>query len=150
MYFDRYMLFSGFIEEIYKTVERIRTERMASFGLHSADVRCIIALHAHPDGLTVTELASLCKVDKAAVSRAVRALLEADAITYANKEKKNYRTRLVLTESGKSIADEMNGMAKDAVEAATSGLRREELEELYKTLGTMCQNLKKYAKGLES
>ena len=123
---------------------------MGSFGLRSTDAICIVALSMHEEGLTVTELATLCKVDKAVISRSVKALLSASAIQYASTEKKNYRTRLILTDEGRKIAKNMSAMAEDAVLAVSSDIHPEELKEFYKTFGIMTRNLKEYAKGIES
>ena len=150
MYFERFILFSGYIEEAYKSIQRIKTERMGSFGLRSTDAMCIVVLSMHKEGLTATELACYCKVDKAVISRSVKALLKAGAIEYANAEKKNYRTRLLLTESGKTIAHNMSTMAEDAVLAVSDGVEPTQLKEFYKTFGVMTRNLKDYAKGIES
>jgi len=150
MYFERFILFSGYIEEVYKSIQKIKTERMGSFGLRSTDAMCIVVLSMHENGLTVTELATFCKVDKAVISRAVKTLLKAEAIKYADTEKRNYRSRLLLTESGREIAENMSKMAKEAVLAVSGSLPDEELKEFYKTFGTMSHNLKEYAKGIES
>lgn len=150
MYFERFILFSGYIEETYKSIQKVKAKCMDSFGLRSTDTTCIVTLSMHPDGLTATELASLCKVDKAVISRAVKTLLKVGAVEYADSEKKNYRTRLVLTESGKEIADSMSKMAKEAVLSVSDGVAPEQLQEFYKIFGVMNRNLKDYAKGIES
>lgn len=150
MYFERFILFSGYIEEVYKSIQKIKSERMGSFGLRSTDATCIVVLSMHEGGMTATELAGFCKVDKAVISRSVKALLKAEAVRYADTEKRNYRSRLVLTESGKKIAENMSRMAKEAVLAVSGTLPDEELKSFYKTFGLMSHNLKEYAKGIES
>lgn len=150
MYFERFVLFSGYIEETYKRIQKIKAECMGAFGLRSTDAMCIVVLSMHAEGLTATELAAFCKVDKAVISRAVKTLLLANAITYAQTEKKNYRTRLLLTEKGRKIARNMLSIAKEAVTAVSGGLSPEQLQEFYKTFGIMNRNLKEYAKGIES
>ena len=150
MYFERFILFSGYIEETYKSIQKIKSERMGSFGLKSTDTMCIVVLSMHEEGLTATELAAHCKVDKAVISRAVKTLLKVGAIEYASTEKRNYRTRLLLTESGKRIALDMSKMAEDAVLEVSSGVAPEQLKAFYKTFGIMTRNLENYVKGLES
>lgn len=150
MYFERFILFSGYIEETYKSIQKIKAEHMGSFGLRSTDAMCIVVLSMHKEGLTATELAALSKVDKAVISRAVKTLLSANAIAYEGTGKKNYRTRLVLTEEGRKIAENMSDMAEDAVLAVSSDIHPEQLKEFYKIFGIMNRNLKEYAKGIES
>jgi DNA-binding MarR family transcriptional regulator len=147
---DRYILFTGYIEEIYKSVQKIKAERMSAFGLRSTDTTVIAMLSQHPEGLTATELAAKCKVDKAVVSRSVKMLFEAGAVKYASDGKKNYRSRLMLDERGMEIALAMSSMARDAVAAANEGIAPEELQSFYKVLSTFNRNLKEHAKGIES
>ena len=149
MTFDRYILFSGYIEEIYKTVQKIKAEHMSSFGLKSTDTTFLAMLSKHEEGLTATELATKCKVDKAVVSRSLRALYDAGAITYAASGKKNYRSLVILTEYGKDIAESMNKIADAVVRAANIGITPEDMDSFYKTLDKLDENLKQYAKNLE-
>lgn len=143
------MLFSGYIEEAYKNIQKVKAQCMGSFGLRSTDAMCIVVLSMNEQGLTATELASQCKVDKAVISRAIKALLKVSAVEYVG-EKKNYRSLITLTEHGKRIANDMSDMAKEAVLAVSSSVPPENLREFYETFGIMNRNLKDYAKGIES
>ena len=148
VYFNRFILFSGYIEQSYKSIQKIKAQCMGAFGLRSTDAMCIVVLSMHEEGLTATELAAQCKVDKAVISRSVKTLLEVGAIKYAG-EKRNYRSRLTLTSHGKEIAQSMSDMAKDAVLAVSDGVEPDQLREFYKAFGIMNHNLKDYAKGIE-
>lgn len=151
MYFDRFVAFATAIEKAHKTVQKIKTERMRMFGLRSSDAMCLVILSRHPEGLTLTALAKECRVDKAAVSRALRTLLEAEAVRYltVSDSKTTYRAPIVLTEKGKSIAVQMNALAGDAIEHSSGEISSEQLTAFYDALNTIAENLERYAARLE-
>lgn len=151
MYFDRFVAFATAIEKAHKTVQKIKTERMRLFGLRSSDAMCLVILSRHPEGLTMTALAKECRVDKAAVSRALRTLLETEAVRYltASEAKTTYRAPIVLTEKGQAIAVQMNALAGDAIEHTSGEIPSEQLAAFYGALNTITENLERYAAFLE-
>ena len=143
------MLFTKCIEEAYKLIQKIKADRMGEFGLRGTDTTLLFVLGLHEDGLTATELATKCNVDKSVISRAVGALCAADAVRYQDDGKSNYRSRLVLSEKGKRLFDEMSHIADEAVEAANCDVSPKALTKFYDTLFTICYNLSEYAKGTD-
>lgn len=147
---ERYILFTKNIEEAYKLLQKIKADHMSSLGFRSTDTTLICVLGLHEDGLTATELAAECGVDKAVISRAVKMLAEAGAVKYAEDGKKNYRSRLKLSERGKELFSSLSVIAEEAVAAANSAIPPEDLKLFYRTLDTLNRNLLEYAKGIES
>lgn len=141
MLFDRYVAFSTKIEKIYKDIQKVKTERMTRFGLKSTDVSVLIMAARHPDGLTVTELAAECGVDKAVVSRATRMLLLQGYMTAANNAICNYRKKIMLTEKGHTTALAISRLAEQAVSEVSQDIPQGDLDAFYRTLEKITQNL---------
>ena len=104
MLFDRYVVFSTYIEKLYKDIQKVKTERMNRFGLRSTDVSVLIMASRHPDGLTVTELATECGVDKATV-------------------------------------ESISQLAEQAVSEVSQGISQSDLDNFYRTLEKITQNI---------
>ena len=147
---ERYMLFTKCIEESYKLVQKIKADHMMTFGLRGTDTTLLFVLGLHKDGLTATELASKCNVDKSVISRAIGTLCDTGAVKYLDDGKKNYRSRLVLSEKGESLFHAMSAIAEEAADAATADLSAEDMHQFYQVLFTLNYNLSEYAKGNES
>ena len=141
MLFDRYVTFSTHIEKLYKDIQKVKTDRMNRFGLRSTDVSVIIMASRHPDGLTVTELASECGVDKAVVSRAMHSLLLQGYMTYTNNILRNYRKKIKLTEKGMATVDTISHLAEQAVSEVSRDISQSDLDIFYRTLEKITKNL---------
>lgn len=139
---ERFELFTTTIGQIYKNLQRIKMQEMAEFQLKGTHVMCLFELNRNKEGLTVTQLSTLCGEDKAAISRTVSDLMNRGLIT-ADSEKK-YRTPLLLTPDGQAIADRIDEMVSEAVLAGGAGLSEQERTTFYKTLTTISDNLKNY------
>lgn len=141
MLFDRYVVFSTYIEKLYKDIQKVKTERMNRFGLRSTDVSVLIMASRHPDGLTVTELATECGVDKAVVSRATHILLLQGYMTYTNNILRNYRKKIKLTEKGIATVESISQLAEQAVSEVSQGISQSDLDNFYRTLEKITQNI---------
>ena len=60
MYAERFREFSGLVSRAEKALQRVKTENVKDYGLRGVHVSCLLALHERPEGLTATELASVC------------------------------------------------------------------------------------------
>ena len=147
---DRYIQFTGYMEDTYKIIQKIKSDHMKFFRLRGTDATLILMLGRHPEGLTATQLASKCKVDKAVVSRALKPLFEAQTVKYADGTKSNYRSQITLTEKGQTIFESVLLAVVDAVGAANKNVTDKDLLQFYKTLHKLNHNLKEYAKGNEA
>ncbi len=139
----RFEIFTTTITQIYKNLQKIKMQEMADLELRGIHVMCLFQLNRHPEGLTVTQLSSLCGEDKAATSRTVSDLIQKGLIN-TDTEKK-YRAPIILTENGRNIANQIDKQAAQAVEAVGKGLTNEERETLYKALTIISENLKNYS-----
>ena len=97
------------------------------------------------EGLTATELVKQTLEDKAAISRALKGLRNNGYVTY---DEKGYNARILLTESGKKLADDINGKAERAVNAGSAEFSEEQRIFFYRSLSAIAANLEEYLKKL--
>ena len=99
MYAERFQTFSGLISRAEKALQRAKAENVRGYGLRSVHVSCLLALYEHEEGLTGTELAAVCGVDRAQISRVASELTGMGLICEAAPgPRRRYRGALTLTE----------------------------------------------------
>jgi len=133
-YDDRFLRFSFAIDQIAKNLQKIKNEKLARFGLRSMHLMCLFQLDKHPEGLTGTELAHRCQVDKAFVSRVTGDLCKAEYVSYSNREGTHYNNKFILTEAGQKIMTEVRIILEAAVEQVTAGITEDQLLQFYTIL----------------
>lgn len=142
---SRYSKFTTLISNINRAINHIKAEEMQQFGLKSFHVSCLYYIYKFNDGLTASELCSLCEEDKGAISRSIDLLINNGFIMYENDDnKKKYRAKLFLTDKGKEVAERVNKITENAVEIGSKGLTDKEREIMYKCLDIISNNLNKY------
>ncbi|MBQ7384203.1 MAG: MarR family transcriptional regulator [Clostridia bacterium] len=137
---DRFLRFSSLLNEAQKSIARLKHIKMESYGLGSAHTVCIRILQDHPDGVTKSDLAKLCSVDKAQISRVIADLLQKEYVAVSTPER-NYRQKYTLTEQGKSVADEMSRIILEINRFVSSDIPQEQLDIFYATFNTICEKL---------
>ena len=133
--------FTVSVLKLNKLVQRIKQFEMREYKLKSVHVMCVYYLNEHPEGLTASELMRLTYEDKAAISRALRQLLDNGYVKY---DVKKYNSVITLTEEGVKIADYVSSKADKAVKAGSADFSEEERVHFYKSLAQITENLKKY------
>ena len=102
MYMDRFREFSSLISRTEKALQKAKAEYVRGYGLRGVHVSCLLALYERPEGLPATELASVCGVDRAQVSRVVSELTEMGLISgEAGGQRRRYRSPLLLSDEGR-------------------------------------------------
>lgn len=118
---------------------------MAEYRLRSTHISCIYYLY-QAKGLTATELCERCEEDKATISRALDFLEKNDYLICKVKNRKRYKSPLVLTEKGiapgKKIAEKIDLVLKKI----SDGLSEEERGAFYRALSIISENLDAVAK----
>ena len=139
---DRFAEFSTLIYNASKSLHRLKTRGMKAYGLGSTHTFCLRILHGCEDGMTRTQLASACAVDKAQISRLVSELTE---MGYVVEESKGagYRKKILLTEHGCTVAAGIDGMVDCVLGYVSGEIPEEEIEQMYRTLERICENLKR-------
>ena len=109
------------ITECYRYIQRIKAMEMTELGLKGTHVMCLFYLGRSPEGLTSTQLCTLCGEDKAAVSRTLAELEQLGHCHRLNNGKK-YRALLKLTPEGARLAEQICKKADSVMEYAGQGL----------------------------
>lgn len=138
------------VSRIYKSIGKIKKTCMNSLGLKGTHVMCIYYLTRNPDGLTASDLCSLCREDKAGISRILSDLERKNYIYYplAAGEKK-YRARAVLTDAGKERARKVSELILRSTKAGGAGLTDTERQIFYRALFKIADNLEQLCRELE-
>lgn len=138
---ERYVRFCIAVEQMAKTLQRYKNEKLAAFGLRSMHLMFLFQLNQAEEGLTVSELAVSCSVDKAFISRVATELSGIGYVEYKNKVGSRYRNKLVLTELGKYVMEQINTVIDDTISAVSSEITDEQFKTFYTVLGTINRNL---------
>ena len=139
---DRFNRFCSLICGATKSIQKLKSKYMTHYGLTSAHTMCIRYLDASIDGLTRMELAEMCDIDKAQISRTVNELCAKGYLTETESENNNYRKRLKLTPMGKDTADEINKAVSEIHSFVSNDLDEEQLMTFYTTFDLICTRLK--------
>lgn len=139
------------VSQIYKNIQRIKKLEMRSLGLKGTHVMCLYFLHSHPDGLTAADLCSLCKENKAGISRILSDLEEHGFIYYSHpQEKKKYRSKAFLSDTGKAQAKTVNRLIFRAVLEGGRDITPKERDIFYRVLHLISDNLDHFCEELEN
>lgn len=139
---NRFELFCTTINQIHKNLQRIKLKEMEQFGLKGIHVMILFELNHNPEGLTLTNLTSLCGEDKAAISRAVSELTKRDLVK--SESEKKYRSLITLTESGSELANIIDEKVEAAVTAVSGNITAAQRDALYEMLTYISENLDHY------
>ena len=139
---DRYDTFNSLITCAQKSIQKIKNKGMLPYGLASTHTICMRRLFESPTGITRAQLAKLCMIDKAQISRIVSELEEKGYVMEADTNH-NYRSKLILTESGIKTAAEINEIVLRINNFVSGNIPEENINIFYDTLQQICDNLKK-------
>lgn len=147
--FDRFEDFVRIICGLYKQIQKIKSLEMQELGLKGPQVMCLFYLSRHGEGLTAAQLCQLIAIDKAAVSRVLAQLREQGLIAYPEAARR-YRTRVVLTGSGREISRRICMLISDIVSRADEGVEEAARKTMYASLYRIAENLKEISLGSAS
>lgn len=147
----RFELFSASVSSIHRCIQKIERVEMAKYGLKGPHAQCLLAMSRYPEGITASQLCTICDKDKAAISRTVAELEREGLIERCLKGSNRYRALLKVTEQGRIAAEHVDERAKLAVEKASEGMTDEQRVTLYKVLDLIAGHLQTIcAEGLEN
>ena len=107
MYMERFTAFALNLANIERDLHKIKSKKMAEYGLRATHLMCMVQIFSHEDGLTPTELARTCAIDKAFVSRITADLVDRKFVMFNEKynDGRKYRQKFVLTEEGVELIE---------------------------------------------
>lgn len=136
---ERFQSFVSGITICYKYIQKIKSMEMTEFGLKGTHVMCIFYISHSKEELTAAQLCQLCAEDKAAISRTLVTLQEKG---YVEAGEKKYRAHLKLTEKGKILASQIDGLIEQWVGFGGDGLTEDERNVFYTALDLISSNLR--------
>ena len=143
----RFEFFVLNIDAIHKSIGRVKQDIIADTELKGVHTLWLYELWKNRDGLTSAQLAAKSNIDRSLVSREVRFLMDSGYITLAGGAKKRgYNTRLLLTDLGRELGEEIFNSAKTIQTAVGDGISDEELSVFYDVLSRLNANFDKLCK----
>ena len=137
---ERFETFTVLINQLSRSIRRIKAEQMESINLKGPHVSCLYYLSK--DGpLTAAELCDLCEEDKAAVSRSLEYLEQNGYLQIP--EGKRYRRPLMLTQKGAAAGAEVSRRIDSVVALASCDVQEEDRRAMYRALSVISKNLEK-------
>lgn len=137
---ERFEMFTVLISKISRCIKKMKSEEMRDFDLKSPHVSSIYYLYKC-GSLTAKELGDMCGEDKGAISRSIEYLESNGYIICDDENKKRYRSPLALTESGKTIGEQIAIKIDKILTIASNGLTEEKRKIMYEGLNLISNNL---------
>lgn len=139
---ERFLPFILSIDRISKNIKRIKDKAMEKYDLRSAHVMCLFNLAKSPDGLNSTELADICGVDKAFVSRVTTELENRGYIERKqNSHGSIYKSKFVLTQEGLEINEYIGKKIAEIMGKVSGEIPDHKLKVFYEVLAIIDENI---------
>lgn len=116
---------------------------MQKFGLRAANLMCLFFLGKHPEGLTPSQLCTLCGEDKAGISKSLALLKKSGYVSAAGIGRK-YRILYKITPDGETVYNTLTDCIDSVVKKAGDGLTDAQRQTFYLVLDRIVENLRAY------
>ena len=116
---------------------------MSRYGLSGTHTICLRQLYENEAGLTKSEIADCCDIDKAQITRIVGELMEKGYVS-ADETRKAYNRKFFLTEDGKRITNEINEVVVIINRYVSEDIPMEDIKHFYATFEFINGKLKDY------
>ena len=143
---DRFERFSFAISEISRCWRKLASEELAKYGLKSPHATYLTTMYKYSNGITVPKFCEVSGKDKSDASRMIAILEEKGLACKKDVDGSLYRGLWVLTDEGKTAAEQVSLRASKAVELAGKDLDEETRYDFYKALESITSNLTKLSK----
>ena len=137
---DRFEIFSTSVLRLVRSVQVLKARKMAEYGLKGTNAICLCRVLESETGLTATELASVCELDKAQVSRSMTELLQKGFVERDGGDERRYKQRYILTPTGQHAALDIRHTIAEIEEAVSKNIPPVALDHFYHTLYKLCDN----------
>lgn len=136
------------LDRITKNTKRVIDTVLKEQGLRSTHASCFFRICEAENGLSSTELAEACGVDKAFISRITAELTEGGYICKdPNSKGIIYKRKYILTEKGHAAYDALTGALTAMTEEASREISAEKLQIFDQVLNVLDKNIIDYLKG---
>lgn len=139
---ERFSSFILAIDRISKNIKRIKDNAMEKYSLRSGHVMCLFSLVKSKSGLSSTELAEACGVDKAFISRITtelegRGYIQRDL----NSRGSTYKCKFILTKAGLEINRYIDEKISEIMAEVSGTIPEHKLKTFYEVLGIIDDNI---------
>ena len=152
MSMHRFYKFCLLIDGIHKNIYKLKVDLAPYLGVKSVHIFWIYELLSHSDGLTAAELASRSMISRSLISREIEELRREGYICIeetAHGKRKNYNSRITLTQAGRNMANYISSLGVRIQQSADLGITEEELKSFYLTLEKLSTNLARISQEIE-
>lgn len=146
---DRLDQFMNLTGSAARSIIRIKHKKMSKYGLGSTHTTCLRRLFMAENGLTRTQLAQQCDLDKAQITRIVGELCKKGCIVEESKGS-GYRKRIFLTDLGREITKDIYKVALEVNEYVSGSILQEDIDHFYKVFEKICSGLKQVERILDA
>ncbi len=137
---NRFELFSTKVARVVKSLQAIKSRKMAQYGLKGTTCLCLCQLLDSSGGLSATELAARGEIDKAQVSRCMSELIEKGLVLHEKREGRSYKQKYCLTVNGLAVAEDISTATVRVQALAEQGIDERDLALFYRVLDRLCDN----------
>ncbi len=142
MYMDRFREFSSLISRTEKALQKAKAENVRGYGLRGVHVSCLLELYERPEGIPASELATVCGVDRAQISRVTTELIELGLVEGGGSgQRRRYRAPLILTYEGREAASQMAGIVSEKLRRVSGDISEHDLAVFYRVLRLIAERL---------
>ncbi len=137
---DRFEIFSASVLRLVKSVQALKARKMAEYDLKGTNAAVLCRILESGTGLTATELAATCEIDKAQVSRCVAELTEKGFVRRNTGAERRYKQKYILTAEGQRAALDVSRSIAEIEATVSKNITPAELDDFYRTLYRLCDN----------
>lgn len=138
----KFLFFYESLDTIVKSIRKLEMSYMSKYSLRAVHLRCLLRMKEREHGMSVTELARVCKTDKALISRTVRELAEDGFITAVGGEgEKTYNKRYRLTEKSEGVIGDVSLDISRYIQKARKDITEEDIQIFYEVLSLFEDNI---------
>ncbi len=143
MYMERFTAFTINLSNIERSLQKMKSMKMAQYGLRATHLMCMVQIENSKEGLTPTEIARQCYIDKAFVSRITNDLTELSFIKINDKfnDGRKYKQKYILTEKGYGVMEEIKEIIDKVIINIRETVSDDELKCFYKVLDVINSNI---------
>ena len=149
----RFEEFSSLISGVHGDIGKLKARYTTQLGLKGVHVFWLYLLHAHPEGLSASELAAAGGSDRSLVSRELDALFAEGIVftpdgpnTKSGGGKRRYGWKLQLTEKGRALAELIAAVVTDIQNTVSRDIPPQDLAVFYRTLRVLAARFRELEK----